>query len=58
MSAVQKPRIAEIAKIDPPESIFCRSRVKRWAYHNAYTLIFLTVMFAISWIVTIIVGST
>jgi hypothetical protein len=29
------------------------SRFRKWAYDNAYTLVFLTVMFFITWIVSV-----
>lgn len=32
----------------------CNSKTQKWAYDNARTLIFLTLMFGISWIITII----
>lgn len=36
------------------EYIFCNSRVKKWAYENAFTLIFLSVMFIITWCLIIV----
>lgn len=50
-------RLKEVrSPIDPPETLFCKSKVKRWAYHNALTLIFLSSMFIITWIVMVVIG--
>lgn len=34
--------------------ITCTSRIRKWAYENAFTLIFLTAMFIITWIVIVV----
>lgn len=40
------------------ELVPVKNGVKKWAAENAYFLIFLTTMFAISWAVTVIVNAT
>lgn len=39
------------------ELVPVKNGVKKWAVKNAYLLIFLTLMFAISWVVTIITNA-
>jgi hypothetical protein len=34
----------------------CRSKVRKWAFENAYLLVVMAVMFAITWIALFIVG--
>lgn len=36
--------------------IRCRSKFKKWAYDNAYTLAFLAIFFGLTWIVIMLVG--
>lgn len=51
------PHLREVKdRIEPIEvTLLCRSRVKKWAYDNAYTLAFLSVMFVVTWIVLVVV---
>jgi hypothetical protein len=35
--------------------LLCQSRIKKWAFDNAYTLIFLAVMFFITWTVEVVI---
>jgi hypothetical protein len=39
-------------------SIECRSKLRKWAYDNAYTLVFMSVLFAITWIAMLAYGVT
>jgi len=32
----------------------CTSKVKKWAFDNAYMLIFISVFFAITWILSVV----
>lgn len=59
--AAPKPfiRLKVIERVREPiaEEILVRSKVKKWAYHNAYTLIFLSVMFVITWVVAVVTST-
>jgi hypothetical protein len=45
---------------DVREPIFvqlsCRSKIRKWAYENAYTLVLIAVLFAITWVTMIAYG--
>src|SRR5687767_8177291 len=48
-------RLQEV--ITPIEiQLTCKSRVKKWAFDNAYTLIFLSCMFVITWCIIVVRG--
>lgn len=36
--------------------IFCRSKLRKWAFDNAYTLTLMAVLFAITWVALFVVG--
>jgi hypothetical protein len=59
--AAPKPfiRLKVIERVREPiaEEILVRSKVKKWAYHNAHTLIFLSVMFVITWVVAVVTST-
>lgn len=38
------------------EIIICRSKLRKWAYENAITLVFMAIGFAITWAVMILYG--
>lgn len=39
------------------EHINCRSKFKKWAYDNAYTLIFLSFFFGVTWLIMIVIAA-
>lgn len=43
--------VSNLLKIDPPDKIICNNKLRKWATENAYTLIFLSSMFIITWII-------
>lgn len=45
--------------LEPVDIIIpCKSKIKKWAFENAYTLIFLAFMFIVTWVIMIIVAVT
>lgn len=56
VSDMQAPRC--ISEIREPIDIVlpCRSKVKKWAFENAYTLMTMAVLFGVTWIAIFIVG--
>lgn len=45
-----------IMKLDPPEEIPVTNRIRRWAARNSYTLLFLSFMFFVTWLIEILIG--
>jgi hypothetical protein len=46
--------VTEKVKIDPPVHLECDDRIRKWAWENGYTLIFLSVCFLITWVVILV----
>lgn len=38
--------------------IHCRSKLRKWAYDNAYTLLLMAFFFTVTWVAMIIYGVT
>lgn len=36
--------------------LHCTSRIRKWAFENAYTLVFLVFMFVITWIIAVVLN--
>jgi hypothetical protein len=36
----------------------CRSKIRKWAYENAYTLVLIAILFAITWVAMVVYGVT
>jgi hypothetical protein len=32
----------------------CRSKIRKWAFENAYTLIFLSIFYVITWVLIVV----
>jgi len=49
-------RLALLRRIGEPINVHitCRSKVRKWAYENAYTLIFASIYFMVTWVIVIV----
>jgi hypothetical protein len=46
--------VTEKVKIDPPVHLECDDRIRKWAWENAYMLVFLSGCFVITWLVFLV----
>lgn len=54
MTPSKLKQLGEANKIEPPIHLVCDSKFRKWMWENAPMMAFLTVMFLISWVVTIL----
>lgn len=54
---IENPRIESLRNrffYDLPELIECESRIRKWAYQNAHTLVFVAIVSIVMWVVLIV----